>query len=82
MKNTLMTPAQAADRITAGATLVIAGSEAALQGLPRGRWIGGTSVYFMTENGGHVDQENLFVTEIEAVEDARPFSTRARTFRA
>lgn len=72
MRNTLMTPKQAADRITAGATLVIAGDEAALRGLPRGRWIGGTSAYFMTESGGHVDRENLFVTEIEAAEDARP----------
>ncbi|WP_353473636.1 hypothetical protein PVT71_06230 [Salipiger sp. H15] len=72
MKNTLMTPAQAAERIAAGATLVIAGAEEALTALPRGRWIGGTSVYFMTEDGGHVDRENLFVTEIEAAEDARP----------
>lgn len=71
MKNTLMTPAQPAERIQTGATLVIAGAEEALAALPRGRWIGGTSVYFMTGSGGHVDRENLFVTEIEAAEDAR-----------
>ncbi|MCA0941419.1 hypothetical protein LCM08_16535 [Salipiger pacificus] len=39
---------------------------------PSRRWIGGTSVYFMTEDGGQVDQKNLLVTEIEAAEDARP----------
>ncbi|MCA0997541.1 DUF6976 family protein [Alloyangia pacifica] len=71
MKNQMMTPEQAAARIDAGATLVIAGDEEVLTKLPRGRWIGGTTVYFMTETGGHVDRENVFVTELEAAEDAR-----------
>ena len=39
--------------------------------MPRGRWIGGTSVYFMSERGGHVDREKPCVTEIETTEDAR-----------
>lgn len=31
----------------------------------------GTSVYFVTEDGGKVDRENVFVTEIECATDAR-----------
>ena len=72
MKNSMMTPAEAAARIDAGAVLVIAGSEEALSHLPKGRWIGGTSVYFMTETGGRIDRENLFVTELDAAQEARP----------
>ncbi|EEX13304.1 conserved hypothetical protein [Citreicella sp. SE45] len=72
MKNAMMSVAEARARIEAGAVLVIAGSEEALSSLPKGRWIGGTSVYFVTETGGRTDRENVFVTEIEAAEDARP----------
>ena len=72
MKNAMMAPGEAADLIDAGKVLVIAGSEEALATLPRGSWIGGTSVYFVTEHGGVTDRENVFVTEIEAAEEARP----------
>ncbi|GGG79951.1 hypothetical protein GCM10011415_31570 [Salipiger pallidus] len=72
MKNAMMSVAEAAARIDDGAVLVIAGSEAALAQLPRGNWIGGTSVYFVTDTGGRMDTENVFVTEIEAATDARP----------
>ncbi|CUH79097.1 DUF6976 family protein [Tropicibacter naphthalenivorans] len=71
MKNSMMSVADAARRIEAGAVLSIAGSEEALSKLPRGKWIGGTSVYFMTDKGGVEDRENVFVTEIEAASDAR-----------
>ncbi|PIL18113.1 hypothetical protein P775_21320 [Puniceibacterium antarcticum] len=43
----------------------------ALRKLPKGRWIGGTSVYLVTEKGGCVDRENLFVTEREGITDSR-----------
>ena len=72
MKNSMMTMAQAAQKIEDGAVLVLAGSEEALSKLPRGKWIGGTSVYFVTEEGGKVDRENVFVTELEDATDARP----------
>ncbi|MBY6003871.1 hypothetical protein KUV62_08135 [Salipiger bermudensis] len=72
MKNAMMSVAEAAALIEAAKVLVIAGSEAALSQLPKGCWIGGTSVYFMTDTGGRVDRDNLFVTEIEAAEEARP----------
>jgi len=41
--HTLMRPDAVAARIAAGRPLVIAGDEALLAGLPRGRWIGGTA---------------------------------------
>ncbi|SFJ91759.1 DUF6976 family protein [Celeribacter neptunius] len=71
MKNTMMSVAEAAEKIEAGAVLLLAGSEEALGQLPKGKWIGGTSVYFVTETGGRVDRENVFVTEIERATDAR-----------
>jgi len=64
MKNSMMSVAEAAEKISSGAFCVIAGSEAALSQLPKGNWIGGTSVYFVTEEGGKVDRENVFVTEV------------------
>lgn len=71
MKNSMMTVAQAAQKIESGAVIVAAGSEDALSKLPKGKWIGGTSVYFVTEDGGKVDHENVFVTEIDGATDAR-----------
>lgn len=54
--------AEVAAMIAEGKTLVLAGCEAALDRLPRGRWIAGTTPYFMTaEQGGVVDEERLFV---------------------
>ena len=49
--------------IEAGKLLHIAGTEALLKKLPRGRWIGGSTEYFMTKDGGKVSGNLLFVTE-------------------
>jgi hypothetical protein len=54
----------AAKLIESGAALLTAGTERALAALPRGRWIGGTIPYFMTEDGGVEDSERVFVTEL------------------
>ncbi|MEI4473037.1 DUF6976 family protein [Frigidibacter sp. MR17.24] len=62
MRNEMLSPAEAAARILDGAVMVIAGDEALLRQLPRGNWIGGTSVYFVTEGGGCVDRDRLFCT--------------------
>lgn len=72
MKNSMMNVAEASALIESGAVCLLAGSHEALSKLPKGKWIGGTSVYFMTDTGGRVDHENVFVTEIEDAEDARP----------
>ncbi len=71
MKNKMMTIAEAAERIEFGGVMVVAGSEAALARLPRGKWIGGTSVYFVLEDGGRMDLEQVFVTELDDATDAR-----------
>lgn len=71
MKNALMTTDEVASLITAGEVLLLAGSEEALSRLPRGKWIGGTSVYFLTETGGMMDRERVFCTRLTDAVDAR-----------
>ncbi len=50
--------------IDAGKRLHVAGDEAALTRLHRGEWIGGTIPYFLTNTGGLVDRNRVFVTEL------------------
>lgn len=47
--------------IRRGEVLLLAGEEALLRQLPRGRWIGGTIPYFMTEDGGVCDRRRVYV---------------------
>jgi len=60
----LRTVAEVSELIQSGRRLVLAGSEEALSGLPTGEWIAGTIPYFMTEEGGQVRSDVLFVTEL------------------
>ena len=46
-----------------GKLLHIAGTEDLLRKLPKGKWIGGSTEYFMAKDGGKVSGELLFVTE-------------------
>ena len=55
---------EASEQINEGKLLHIAGTEALLRKLPKGNWIGGSTEYFMTEDGGIVCGESLYVTEI------------------
>jgi hypothetical protein len=66
MKNELLTLDQACAQIASGAVMSIAGDEKLLAQLPKGNWIGGTTVYFMTAAGGKVDREHLFCTILPA----------------
>ncbi len=50
--------------ITAGETLFLAGSREALSQLPQGNWVGGTSCYFMTEEGCLQAEDRIFVTKV------------------
>jgi hypothetical protein len=52
----------AVDLINENKLLHIAGSEALLQKLPKGNWIGGSTEYFMTDDGGKISNDLLFVT--------------------
>ncbi len=49
--------------INDGKLLHIAGTENLLRKLPKGNWIGGSTEYFMTKDGGKVSGELLLVTE-------------------
>ena len=62
--NTLCRPDEVSRLITAGKHLVLAGDESLLRELPAGSWIGGTIPYFMSQLGGCVNREQIFVTEL------------------
>jgi hypothetical protein len=50
--------------IAQGKSLLLAGDESLLRRLPKGKWIGGTIPYFMSENGGLTDRQHIFVNEL------------------
>ena len=60
MRRHLFEVDEVARRIREGETLLLAGDEARLRLLPRGRWIAGTIPYFMTEEGGITDRQRIF----------------------
>lgn len=66
MKNELLTPAETAARIASGAVMSIAGPDALLAQLPRGNWIGGTTVYMLTEDGGARVEDRLFCSTFDS----------------
>ena len=72
MKNEMLTVAEATKRIEAGAVMVLAGAADLLAQLPRGTWIGGTTVYFVTETGGAMVRDRLFCTTFEEATGAAP----------
>jgi hypothetical protein len=53
----------ASQLIESGRLLHIAGTEALLKKLPKGKWIGGSTEYFMAKEGGKVSGDLLFVTD-------------------
>ncbi|MCL2044041.1 MAG: hypothetical protein FWG89_07880 [Treponema sp.] len=59
----LMTYDATSKLIQDGKLLHIAGTEALLKKLPKGKWIGGSTEYFMAKDGGTVSGDLLFVTE-------------------
>lgn len=63
---TLLTLAEAKQRIASGRRLHVAGDEALLRALPRGNWIGGTTPYLMGDEGGTKTREQLLITEVPA----------------
>ena len=50
--------------IKQGKILLLSGHEKLLSQLPRGNWLGGTSSYFMTENGGTITDDLIEVTQL------------------
>jgi hypothetical protein len=52
------------EKIARGRKLLLAGDEELLKQLPAGAWIGGSIPYFMTEQGGLVTRNKIYVTEM------------------
>ena len=70
MRQSILTVAEARQKIDEGRKLLLAGDEAALRKLPKGNWIGGTIPYFISDTeGGMVSRAVIFATDItDAVE--------------
>lgn len=60
----LATVEDVAKLISEGKQLVLAADEKLLLSLPKGNWIGGTIPYFMTDEGGIISRDRLFVSEM------------------
>lgn len=56
---------EASQMILSGKLLHIAGNGDLLKKLPKGNWIGGSIEYFMTDGGGLVSGDMLFVSEMD-----------------
>jgi len=50
--------------LSTGKLYHISGTERLIRELPKGNWIGGSTEYFMTEDGGKVTGDALFVNEL------------------
>ena len=66
-----MTLEQAVSLINEGKILHIAADESLLSQLPKGNWIGGTTPYFIAEEGGTYTKEKLFINEIDFAEEIK-----------
>jgi len=64
ISTTLQTIPEVQSAVAAGESLFLAGSREALSQLPAGNWIGGTIPYFMTEQGGLLAEDRIFVTRV------------------
>lgn len=64
IRATLHSVAEVQAAITAGESLFLAGSREALSQLPRGKWVGGSICYFMTEQGGQLSEDRIFMTRV------------------
>lgn len=62
--NELLTLAEANGLIASGRSLLVAGDEKVLRQLHQGNWIGGTTPYFITRDGGIVERERVLVSEL------------------
>lgn len=54
--------------VEAGKVLWLAGDENLLAQLPKGRWIGGTIPYFMSQDGGVTTKDKIYVAELDATQ--------------
>lgn len=57
--------------IKSGKVLHIAADDSLLKQLPEGKWIGGTTPYFITNEGGVLTKDKLFVNELDIAVDCK-----------
>lgn len=62
---------KAISMINEGKVLHIAADESLLSKLPKGKWIGGTTPYFITDEGGILTKDKLFVNEIDFAKNVK-----------
>ena len=67
---TLVNLEKASELIKTGKFYACAADEDMLKKLPSGNWIGGTSPYFMGQDGGEVSQEKIYIQEIPTFPDS------------
>lgn len=67
----LITLEETSKLINEGKNLHIAADDSLLAKLPKGNWIGGTTPYFMSEDGGILTKDKLFVEEIGYAEEIK-----------
>ncbi len=63
-KSELASIQEVSSAISAGESLLLAGSRQALEQLPQGDWVGGTIPYFMSQEGGLVSEDRIFMTSV------------------
>ncbi|MCR5455804.1 MAG: hypothetical protein K6F33_12525, partial [Bacteroidales bacterium] len=66
MSNKLYKKQEVVELIKAGHVMLLSGSDKALTGLPKGKWIAGTTPYFM-DGVGKIDEENIFVDDFTTI---------------
>ena len=67
----LITLEETIELINSGKALHIAADDSLLSKLPKGNWIGGTTPYFIAEEGGITTKDKLFVSVIDYAEEVR-----------
>jgi len=60
---------EAIELIQQGKVLHIAADESLLEQLPKGKWIAGTTPYFITDEGGITCKDKLFINEISCASE-------------
>lgn len=66
MESKLYSKAEVADFINAGRVMLLSGSAKALEGLPKGKWIAGSTPYFV-DGIGVCDEDKIFVNDFTLV---------------
>lgn len=69
MNNQYLSVADAAALISSGAPVIVAATENVLDKLPRGKWVGASTPYFMTADGGRQSTSEVFCTVVDEAEE-------------